>query len=144
MTNLNKVYFFFLHFLLNQINCTGSLLVIASFWISTWSTLLNFKVVFFFSCDDGKKCCIIIISQQEWIAWLICYKLNTGVVGKYSVLLFTRNKETTAKSMTDFFSLQKLQCMHKLGRLARLQQRNIMSDREKALCPHLSKGRGGG
>lgn len=45
--------------------------------------------------------------------------------------------------MTDFFSLQKLQCMHKLGRLARLQQSNMVSDREKALCPHLSKGGGG-
>lgn len=65
-------------------------------------------------------------------------------MGKCSVLLFTRNKETTAKSMTDFFSLQKLQCMHKLGRLARLQQSNMVSDREKALCPHLSKGGGGG
>lgn len=30
------------------------------------------------------------------------------------------------------FSLQKLQCMHKLGRLARLQQSQIMQDREKA------------
>lgn len=34
--------------------------------------------------------------------------------------------------------------MHKLGRLARLQQSNMVSDREKALCPHLSKGGGGG